>query len=156
MAPKPTPLAFSSGDPLPLVVELERLAEAGDGWVNLAPVVEDPPEPPSGLAGMFGSTGPVVPHATWMASARKRGGKRGPTTVGVEHASGTKAAARLRDRGHAVPAGWRVRQDHPKRGLVVQVPPEVPPAESLAWLLRAAALLTTVEVNQRWIAEIYG
>jgi hypothetical protein len=91
-----------------------------------------------------------------MAPARRRNGTVGPTTVGVEHASGTKAANRLRDLGHAVPSSWRVRQDHPKRGLVVEIPASVPPAESLAWLLAAAVLLTTLELDQRWLAEIYG
>ncbi len=41
------------------------------------------------------------------------------------HPTGGKAVARLAEAGVAVPDGWVVRQDHARRGLLVQTPVEV-------------------------------
>lgn len=54
-----------------------------------------------------------------------------------------------------MPEGWRVVQDNPRRGLVVQVPETAAHTTVLDWLLRAAAELTTVDLTGTWRARIH-
>ena len=44
---------------------------------------------------------------------------REPATIGIEHGQGPRVVRTLADRDVAVPEGWRVAQDHARRGLVV-------------------------------------
>ncbi|MDH4147358.1 MAG: hypothetical protein OEY23_19550 [Acidimicrobiia bacterium] len=147
-------IEFRRSEPAELIGQMRQLAESGRGWVNLVADVDDAPPPPSGLGALFGASGPAVPFLTWTAPGR---GRRGPTaaSVGIQHASGTKARIRLRDGGCAVPSEWRVRQDHPKRGLVAELPAEVDAKVALAWLFAASDVLTRVPLGDRWLAEIH-
>jgi hypothetical protein len=45
--------------------------------------------------------------------------------------------------------------DHPKRGLVVAVPPGTPDREVLGWLLAAAKVVARVPIPDRWKATIH-
>jgi hypothetical protein len=115
------------------------------GWVNLQPEVDVDAEPasqPSGLFGLFGSRGPAVPFCTWHPGER---------SVGIQHSTG----GRLKERVD-VPAGWRVVQDHPKRGFVAQVPADVTDAEALAWLVHTAGPLSGLPLLGRWVAEVHS
>jgi hypothetical protein len=115
-----------------------------DGWVNLQPEVDtdaDVASHPSALFGLFGARGPAVPFCTWHPGER---------SVGIEHGTGPKLARRLR-----VPDGWRVVQDHPKRGLVARVAPGTTDAEAIGWLLRTAASLCELPLLGRWVAEVH-
>ncbi|MPY92979.1 MAG: hypothetical protein GEV08_07900 [Acidimicrobiia bacterium] len=134
-----------------------ELDEAGAGWVNVGPAVdeEDLPPPTSGLGRFFGGTGPAVPHATWVAGGARRDGTRRPSQLGIEHGSGPKAVARLREAAVHVPPGWTVRQDHVRRGLVLSVPAGTPANVLVLFLLDASATLATVPVGDRWLADVY-
>jgi hypothetical protein len=114
------------------------------GWLNAWPDVDPDEVPPtsSGLFGLFSARGPVVPLCTWHPGER---------SAGIQHAAGPKVAQRVE-----VPAGWRVVQDHPRRGLVVRVPPEVPDLEVVRWLVGAGARLCPVPRRDRWIAELHS
>jgi len=92
---------------------------------------------------------------TWVPG---RVGRRGieRDSLGIEHATGTKAVARLASRGVPLPAGWRWQQDHPRRGLVVRAPLEVPHAEQITWLLAAGTALSRVPLTGRWEASVRG
>jgi hypothetical protein len=103
---------------------------------------------------IFSARGPAVPLCTWVASDRTRGLEH--VTVGIQHGTGPKAVATLRDAGHPVPAQWHVFSDHSKRGLVVAVPLEAPDDDVLRWLLRAGEALTMVPLTGSWRAEIYA
>jgi len=78
------------------------------------------------------------------------------TTVGLQHASGPRVAVRLRDLGAPLPDGWRITQDHPRRGLVAQVPADADDRAVIDWLLRAAVLVCTVPVTGRWSAAVHA
>jgi hypothetical protein len=160
-------LEFTADHRGDLVARLDDLAGTGRGWVNLLPEVstdgEDtarvlPPrvQQPGVLGGVFAtlftSRGPGVPMATWTAPSR-RGSKI--ARVGIEHGAGPKAKLRLAQAGHAVPARWRVVQDHPRTGLVVDPAPSASTDEVVAWLLGAVGILCPVRLSGAWLAEIH-
>lgn len=156
MAVTPELVEFRPGSADAVVAAMSTLTAAHDGWVNLQPAVneDDLPPPGSPLFGIFSGSGPPVPLITWAPGEKRRRGF-GPDTVGVQHGSGPKAADRLRESGHPLPEGWVVLQDHPKRGLVAAVPPGAEPGAVLAWLIDAAAKLSTVPFTGTWRAAIY-
>jgi hypothetical protein len=143
--------------PTELEEAVAELDAAGAGWVNVGPDIDedDLPPPSGGLGKLFGGRGPAVPHATWVAGAARRGGQR-PSELGIEHGSGPKAVARLKEAGLDLPAGWLVRQDHVRRGLVLAVPPGTPAEEIVGFLLGAAARLAQVPVGDRWLADVHA
>lgn len=150
----PRGLRFRRSDPVELVEAFAQLQQMGGGWINLAPDLGDD-RPPSRAGGWFSARGPEAPHATLMAGRVRRNGRTDPAQLGIEHASGTKAAQRLREGGLEPPTGAVVRQDHPKRGLVVEVPADSPPAGLVAWLLEASTRLSRVPIGDNWLAEIW-
>jgi hypothetical protein len=76
-------------------------------------------------------------------------------TVGVLHPTGGKAVARLADAGVAVPEGWLVRQDHPRRGLVLLARHGTPETDVISWALRAGIALCRKEMTGQWQAVVY-
>jgi hypothetical protein len=142
----------------PLLARMAGLAERRDGWVNLQPVPpEEAPNVTRGRAGLFGllsGRGPDLPIATWVPGELTRRGVE-PDSIGLQHGGGPKARLRLAELGVPIPTGWRVLADHPRRGLVIELPPATPPAEALDWLLRAATALSPVELPERWVALVY-
>jgi hypothetical protein len=113
------------------------------GWVNLRPKVDpddDPGVPSNALLGMFGARGPAVPLCTWHPGDR---------LAGVEHGTGPKVARRIE-----LPVGWRVVQDHPRRGLVVAVPAQVEAEDVLAWLVATGDALCQVPYSGTWLADV--
>jgi hypothetical protein len=147
-------LPFPRHDPSALVEVIERLAARGEGWVNIAADLGDG-HPATVPGGWFSAKGPDAPHATYVPPKARRNGRLDPAQLGIEHASGPKAARQLAAAGLSVPAGWRVRQDHSKRGLVLAVPPEVSARDLVTWLLAAAGLLSRATLPEAWVAEVW-
>ncbi|MGA2521573.1 MAG: hypothetical protein ABSG81_12245, partial [Acidimicrobiales bacterium] len=118
-------IEFRVEDTSAVVRSMDELTAAHDGWINLLPGVrpEDEPAPQGGLSTLL-LAGAVhdIPVCTWVAGAVTRQGVQ-PDSVGVQHAAGTRVRARITDAGVPVPDGWRLVQDHPRRGLVVSPPP---------------------------------
>lgn len=139
-------LEFHESDPSGAI---DALARTQGGWVNLQPGVreEDEPPPRSPFSGLLTARGPDVPIATWVPGER---------SAGIQHATGPKAARTLASAGVPVPDGWRVVQDHPRRGLVVVVPDAVDDATVVGWLLRATRTLCPVDITADWLATIYA
>jgi hypothetical protein len=63
--------------------------------------------------------------------------------------------AKLLELGLALPEGWRVVQDHPRRGLVAKLPAGADDVKVLGWLIRAAGALCAVPRTGRWRAEVF-
>jgi hypothetical protein len=148
-------LQFHAAGTEEVLARMRRMTAAGRGWINLEPEVQEDVEVPGvGLFSFMSARGPAVPLCTWSAPRTVRGRRR-PPALGIQHGTGTRAVARLAERGLAVPRGWRVSQDHPRRGLVVVVTPAAPEAEMLGWLLRAATLLSWSPPTGTWNAYIY-
>jgi hypothetical protein len=141
-----------------VVAEMEAVARTGAGWVNFEPAVEveDVAAAGSGTFALFSGRGPVVPLATWTPARVPRRGRPEPAMIGLQHPAGLKAKPLLAERGHPVPDGWIVVQDHVRKGLVVSLPEGVAAEEALGWVVRAARLLSTVPLTGQWRAAVYA
>jgi hypothetical protein len=128
----------------------------GSGWINLLPgVPEDAqPEQPTGLFAFFGTRAPPVTMVTIMPPKRDRRASEG-LSVGLMHPTGGKAVARLAAVGVPLPEGWVVRQDHPRRGIVVRTPADVAEADVIAWCISAGTALCRAEMTGEWRAVVY-
>jgi hypothetical protein len=147
---------FRAGDTERVLARMEALDRDRSGWINFSPGFDEVHEPPptNPVLGLFSGRGPMVPICTWTPGERKRN-REEPTTIGVQHATGPKVVARLADAGVPVPPAWRVLMDHPRRGLVVALPPDATHAEILAWLLAAGGVLSIVPLTGDWRAAVY-
>ena len=153
---RPTVFGFVAHDDAELLAQMSMVQAGGTGWINIEPVIDDdhrPPEP--GPFAFLGGSTHQVPVVTWMPGRHQPGRPTRPTTVGLQHASGPRVAWRLRDLGLPVPDGWRVTQDHPRRGLVAKVPAGDPDEPALAWLIRAATVVCAVPTTGRWAASVH-
>jgi hypothetical protein len=137
------------------IVGLMADLSGGGGWINLQPVIDPDEEPPRGSAlfGIFSSRGPLVPLATWTPAGLSK--RETYVSLGLQHGTGTKAAARLQERGVPIEDTWRVLRDSPKGGLVIAVPASDAHEGVLDWLLRAARALCPVDNRGRWVALVY-
>jgi hypothetical protein len=141
-----------------VVAAMRELSAAHDGWINLHPEVrpEDEPPPRSGLTTLL-LAGPVhdIPVLTWVAGKRNQHQEVQADSIGVQHAAGVRVLARLATAGLALPEGWKLVQDHPRRGLVV-APARGTDCESvLSWLLEAGTILSAVRLTGDWQAEVH-
>lgn len=149
-------LEFSGGDRGGALDAMRRLSAARDGWINFLPGVpeEEVDEPPAGLFNaLFGTAQPPVSMCTWLPASTAR--RHGEETVGVMHARGRFALRQLSSMGVPLPPGWRVRQDHGKRGLIVHPPAGAPHDAVLDWLLCAGAALAMMPLTGTWQARVY-
>lgn len=138
-----------------VIDRMADMATAQGGWLNLTPGLDMDMPPPdrSPLASLLGSRGPTVPLGTWTPP---RG--REPATAGIVHPEGPKAVRLLAERGAPVPAGWRVLQDHPKRGLVVAIVGGSGRDDldrALVWLVDATGALCRWPRTGEWRALCY-
>jgi hypothetical protein len=153
---EPRYVEFDPGRAGEVLAAMSAMGEAGKGWANFEPAVDvDDVPAESGTFSLFSGRGPAVPLGTWTPGSTTRRGRVEPAMLGLQHPAGTKAKRLLTERGHPVPEGWIVVQDHVRKGLVVSVPPDVAPAEALDWLLGAATLLSTIPLTGRWRAALY-
>lgn len=154
---RPLELEFIAHDDPELLAHMASVAATGTGWINIRPVIEEDDEPPApGPFAFLGGSTHKVPTITWLPGKRAADGTVKPTTVGLQHAAGPRVAWKLRDLGLPLPDGWRITQDHPKRGLVALVPAVSDDAAVLDWLLLAAAAVCAVPTTGRWTASIHA
>ena len=140
-----------------LLGQMSSVQSTGTGWINIEPVIEEQHEPPEpGPFAFLGGSTHKVPVITWMPGKHQEGRADKPTTVGLQHASGPRVAWRLRDLGLPLPEGWRVTQDHPRRGLVAEVPADADNRAVVGWLLQAAAAVCQVPTTGRWEAAVHA
>jgi hypothetical protein len=153
---EPELIEFDRSAPAAVVGRMRELARSREGWINMQPLLEEEeaPEASSGLLGWISAKGPAIPEATWVPGEQKR---RGVTkdSIGLQHRGGPKARFTLAERGAPVPSGWKILADHPKRGLVVELPDGTDPAAVVDWLTTAATVLSPIALPDRWLAVVY-
>ncbi len=141
-----------------VVEAMEAVAVDLDGWVTFEPLFDEDALPPvrASWLDVFSGRGPIVPDASWVPGERK-GERVTPLSVGLRHPSGARAVARLTEAGHPVPEGWRVVQDHSKRGVVLEARPgaDVDADATLDWIFAALATLTPVPLTGLWRATFH-
>ena len=146
-------LHFDEDDLSSVADQITALTTARAGWINFSPEVEPGHELPPRSFGaiIFSSRGEPVPLATWSAPEEPGGA----ATIGIQHGAGPRALAQLTERDLALPAGWWKRSDHPRRGLVVTVPPEADPEDVVWWLLAASHALCAAPLTGSWLAKVF-
>jgi hypothetical protein len=154
---RPEQIEFTVTAPDAAAEVIGELVDARAGWVNLFPEVDEDEAAavtPSAVASLFRAPGPPIPQATFIAPTEGRRGRK-PAQLGLTHGVGTPVVRRLASEGLALPEGWKVVQDHVRRGLVVRLddPPDVDRA--LTWTLRAGALLCPINTTGGWLAEVH-
>jgi hypothetical protein len=160
VSPEPQVVRFERGAPDELLGVMDDLARDRSGWVNLQAVGTDPddaPEMPPGRSGMFAwlsSRRITVPVSTWVPGPPTRHGHEADS-LGIQHDAGRFAANRLVDAGLTIPSSWRRLADHPRRGLVFELPDGTAPREVLAFLLRASDVLAPGPLPPTWVAVVH-
>jgi hypothetical protein len=158
VAEPPEVIEFDPDERGTVVARMEELEALGSGWVNIEPAFTDeelaamPAD--NALGRLVSARGPVIPLGTWVAPVRTRRGAE-PSSVGIQHGAGARAVAQLREYGLALPEGSRLKTDHPRRGLVVELPVGADPDDVLDWMLRAAIVLSPIALPDRWRAHVY-
>ena len=139
-----------------IVAYMSQLADAGDGWINLIPKISDGAEKSTSLGffTLFGGGGTGVTMCTWIPGSHDQTGRNRPS-LGITHVTGHRAVGQLLTLGVSIPESWLVEQDHPRRGLVLRIPPTETPERVLAWALQAMAGLMTGGPVRGWRADIY-
>ncbi|MBO0892832.1 MAG: hypothetical protein J2O39_00510 [Acidimicrobiales bacterium] len=156
-------MVFRPEEPGEVLALMARLEEDG-GWLNLSPVPDEETAAPRRqwlphLFDLLLDAGPDVPVCTWVpanGATGKRSSRGAPTTsIGVQHPSGQRAIERLRQAGIDPPGGWRVDQDHPRRGLVLSAPAGGDHRVTLEWLVRAGEFLSLGPPARSWVATAH-
>ena len=154
---RPLEFVFGAHDDPELVARMAEVGATGTGWINVVPIIEKEHEPPPpGPFAFLGGSTHQVPTVTWVPGKHLPDGTTKPTAVGLQHAAGPHLAWKLRDLGLPLPEGWRITQDHPRRGLVALVPSGAVNREVMDWLLRLAAAVCAVPATGRWEASVHA
>jgi hypothetical protein len=135
---------------------LRALHAAGSGWANLSPTPRDEDDAEGGRRfSIFSGMAPRrIPLCTWSIDIR---GRIGPApTIGVQHGGGGRVARKLAEVGIVAPPAWRLVQDHTRRGIVYELPPEATEESALEWLLDAGEALALVDLTSEWVAEVFS
>jgi hypothetical protein len=144
-------LEFSDDDLAEVVSALHELRE-GD-WVNIEPYIDQADlddlraRSPHPLVRAFQKAGAPIPLGTIARTAHG-------LSIGLEHSHGARALPFLREHEAGKPADWKLKQDHPRRGMVFEVPATTDLDAAVRWILRAAKLLASVRVGREWTALV--
>jgi hypothetical protein len=152
VANEPVVVEFRRDDRGRVLAHMDGARARRRGWMNLQPVPVREEEAATTTSIFSGPSPPKLPLCTWKVEERRG---RIETTLGIQHGVGSRIAPHLRQAGVTAAPEWRVLQDHRRRGLVVQVPPDAGDEVVLDWLLRAGELLALVETTGSWAAELY-
>ncbi len=122
----------------------DQIRSTPGSWCNLSfEEIAEPDTLDSPLFGFLAARGPANALATVM-----RDSPDSLLSVGIQHQAGVKAAQQLREADLAIPEGARVRQDHPRRGLVVEWPNDASSEELADWLFAAMRVLNRAHIGE--------
>ncbi len=133
----------------PVVALMERYSYVPDSifWFNIEPNVDrDSVHTGSIFWKAFSSRGPRIPQFTWT-SATDRKGIYQPSEVGLTHPTGASVLDRIQNFQINVPDEWRLIQDHPKRGIVFQLPTTYDPEEVIIFATSVIPVVSPFECD---------
>ena len=139
-------------DDLEEVADAVRVLRDGE-WLNIEPFVseEDLDELhhriPHPLVRMFQKAGAPIPLGTLARTGAV-------LSVGLEHPHAARAIPFLRDNGVVTPREWKIKQDHPRRGIVLEVAADTSPVTLITWIVDAARLLSAARIERSWTALV--
>tara|TARA_B100000686_G_C16193368_1_gene666953 strand:- start:145 stop:624 length:480 start_codon:yes stop_codon:yes gene_type:complete len=120
-------------------------------WVNIEPDVDKRDIHTGSIFWKaFSSRGPVIPRFTWVSATTSRGSFV-PAQIGLTHPTGNVALERLKNFDALIPKEWGLQQDHPKRGLVFQLPKKYDVDEVIGFALRSIPILSPFEFKNKFI-----
>ncbi len=123
---------------------LDSIRATPGSWCNLSfEELEEADNFDSPLFGFLAARGPANALATIMRDNPDK-----PLSVGIQHQAGTKAAQQLREAELPLPPGARVRQDHPRRGLVVEWPDDIASEDLADWLFASMRVLNRTRIGE--------
>ena len=117
-------LKFSPTTVGPVIDLMDRYRYTSDSifWFNIEPDVDERSVHTGSIFWKaFSSRGPRIPQFTWT-SATDRKGNFQPSEIGLTHPTGIAVLDRIKSFQINVPNEWQLIQDHPKRGIVFQLP----------------------------------
>jgi len=144
-------LEFTDDDPAEVVAAVGGLRDGE--WVNIEPYVDEHDleelreRTPHPLVRMFMKAGAPIPLGTIMRTGTV-------LSIGLEHPHAARAIPYLRDSGVSTPREWKTKQDHPRRGIVLEVATTTAPEELIAWIIGAGRVLGAVPIGRRWTALV--
>jgi hypothetical protein len=149
-------LDFSTDGLTGVVDHMMHLSSAGDGWINLLPKIDDDDDKPTALRffTLLSGGGTGVTMCTWIPGRHDPHGRSLPSH-GITHLAGRRVVAVLGALNVPIPGAWSVEQDHPRRGLVLRIPPEVADQDVLIWGLQAVTALARPSTIRGWRADVY-
>ena len=103
---------------------------------------------------LFNKPAPLIPLPTSTAPNILRHGIA-PSELGIMHGQGSRVVEKMVGTTGQIPTGWRVVQDHPKRGLVVVADPLATPIDVARWLLDALGTLCIPPRTDRFNVLLY-
>tara|TARA_B100001250_G_scaffold360629_1_gene338208 strand:+ start:73 stop:552 length:480 start_codon:yes stop_codon:yes gene_type:complete len=119
-------------------------------WVNIEPDVDEQNIHTGSIFWRaFSSRGPMIPKFTWVSASTSRGNYQ-PAQVGLTHPTGNAVLGRLNDFKIETPKQWILQQDHPKRGLVIQLPDDYDAKNVIEFALSAIPVLSPFEFNNQF------
>lgn len=144
-------IEFADDDTAEVVAALSALRDGE--WVNIEPFVHERDldelreRTPHPLVRMFMKAGAPIPLGTIIRHDAV-------WSIGLEHPHAARAIPHLRAQGVPTPAAWKVKQDHPRRGIVLEVAVGAPPAEFITWIVGAGRVLGGVPIGREWTALV--
>jgi hypothetical protein len=165
MRNRPEQFEFTPEDADQVLGRMAELDRERTGWIVLQPGfdADEADLPATGIFSVFSGKTVDVPVVSWVPESPKsrRTTTAGeypvsaPISIGIQHPARKRALPILRDAGVAIPAGWRMTQDHPVRGLVLLVAGGGDHLFALRWMVDAGALLSPVPLTGSWRASVF-
>ncbi|HJM28134.1 MAG: hypothetical protein QF596_08950 [Acidimicrobiales bacterium] len=122
-------------------------------WVNIEPDVDrESVHTGSIFWRAFSSRGPVIPKFTWVSATTSKSSYQ-HAQVGLTHPTGNAVLERLKDFHVEIPQGWILEQDHPKRGLVLQLPNQYDAQAVIDFALSSIPVLSPFEFDNRFLLK---
>jgi len=147
---------FQPGEADRVLDAMAEITAAEDGWINLLPGVDpdEAPPPPSGLTAILAPRTPGAVMGTWKPAVPSRRGPQG-AQIGLMHSAGRFAIRQLASLGAPLPDRWIIRQDNPRRGLIVVAPLGASNSDVLDWIIAAGTAFAVYTPSGSWRADVY-